>query len=338
LEPKTKSTTWNAYLLWITFWLVSFFILFKVFTIDYDGDWLDFIYTFLFHLPLIVVMTFNTFCINRYVSQKKYGHYLVVFVLLIIIGLWGFKIVFGPINDWVFPEYYLSLFYNQVELVQFIVGYLILGFLITTTRNWFRLRKHQLALEKENHQVKLQHLKTQLNPHFLFNSLNNIYALAEGNQAQSKSYILKLSEALRYMIYETEQEKVLLENEIRYIANYIELEKLRMDNSDSVHFEMKGAPEGYLIAPLILLPIIENCFKHSDPEDPSITISVNVKDDRLELITKNRMKNDKPASNGGVGSKNIADRLMLIYPERHCLFSERKENTYHVSLTIELME
>jgi LytS/YehU family sensor histidine kinase len=322
----------------MVFWVVSFFILYKVFTIDYDNGWLDILYTILFHFPLIVVVSLNNLSVNAFINQKKYAHFLFIIMLLIALGLGLFKIVFGPLNDWVFPDYYLSLFYNTKELIQFITGYLILGFLITTTRNWFHLRKHQLALEKENHQVKLQHLKTQLNPHFLFNSLNNIYALSDSNQAQSKAYILKLSEALRYMIYDTEQEKVLMENELKYIENYIELEKLRLDNPDAVHLQVTGKYEGYLIAPLILLPIIENCFKHSDPDNPEISIDIKIEKDRLMMKTKNSKKRNNDASGGGMGSKNISDRLALIYPDRHVLIAEINRDTYCVSLTIELME
>ena len=155
--------------------------------------------------------------------------------------------------------------------------------LLKLAQDWFQIKDRELNLIKENHQAQLTSLKSQINPHFLFNSLNNIYAISGDNPDSVRKYIVKLSDALRYMIYETDEKVVPLQEEINYLKDYIALEQLRMNDPNSVQF---SHPENTseLIAPLILLPIVENCFKHCDKQSPDIEISIELRDTNLQLI------------------------------------------------------
>jgi len=203
-------------------------------------------------------------------------------------------------------------------------------------KNWFALKEKQLALEKENHRVKLASLKAQINPHFLFNSLNNIYGVTASENKLSRAYILKLSDALRYMIYDTTEELVPLEKEVTYLENYIALEKLRMEEKAIINFQWEGDFSGYLIAPLILLPLVENCFKHYDKNNPVINIQLHFKQQLLVLQTTNNCIKEETGKTGGLGLGNLKNRLQLIYHNQYQLRSDIEEGIYKSYLEINL--
>ena len=145
----------------------------------------------------------------------------------------------------------------------------------------------------------------------------------------------KLSDTLRYMLYETEDKYVLLEDEIEYLENYIALEKLRLNNPEQVQFEKTGNLEGHLIAPLILLPIVENCFKHKHTDNDDIRIQITLtEDDRLSFSSKNQYNSDNKV--GGVGLDNLRKRLELIYPNKYTFEIRKTEEYFTVNLEIDL--
>jgi len=243
-------------------------------------------------------------------------------------------LTFDVLSDWLFPGYYFVTFYTLREVLEFISSYAIVSMLLFLSKNWFALKERQLVLEKENHQIKLASLKAQINPHFLFNSLNNIYGITSSENKLSRAYILKLSDALRYMIYDTEEAFVPLENEVTYLKNYLALEELRLNKKESVKIHIEGDFSGYLIAPFILLPLIENCFKHCDKINPMIDIHMRIDKDILNLKTKNNTSVNKQ-ENGGLGLSNLKSRLKLIYPNRHQL-TTKNGAFYESTLTLNL--
>jgi LytS/YehU family sensor histidine kinase len=209
--------------------------------------------------------------------------------------------------------------------------------LLKLAQDWFQIKDRELNLIKENHQAQLSSLKSQINPHFLFNSLNNIYAISGDKPDAVRKYIVKLSDALRYMIYETDEKEVPLQEEINYLKDYIALEQLRMNDPNSVQF---SHPENTseLIAPLILLPIVENCFKHCNKQSPDIEISIELKETNLQLIASNAIvKTVKSDQNtGGLGLENLEKRLSLLYPDRHKLTVQVADYSYRTTLMIDL--
>ena len=244
---------------------------------------------------------------------------------------------FNHLSDILFPEFYLTSYYSIWEVTQYCGIFLILTTLLKLAQDWYDIKDRELKLIKENHQAQLSSLKSQINPHFLFNSLNNIYAISGDNPDAVRKYIIKLSDALRYMIYETDEKVVPLQEEINYLKDYVALEQLRMNDPNSVQFSY---PENTseLIAPLILLPLVENCFKHCNKQSPDIEISIELKETNLQLIASNAIvKTDHPDQNaGGLGLENLEKRLSLLYPDRHKLTVQVADESYRTTLMIDL--
>ena len=197
----------------------------------------------------------------------------------------------------------------------------------------------RLIKAKAEAEIKL--LKGQLQPHFLFNSLNNIYSLALVQSKHTADSILMLTDLLDYLVYRANMDAVPLNQELQLLENYIGLEKLRYGDNLQLNMEVTGAGEGVVIAPLILLPFAENCFKHGGPgPDGYFSIHLELKASRTELTFLLRnSKKEKPESakvSGGVGLQNLQERLRLIYPNRHRLDISESVHSYQVWLQIKL--
>ncbi|NNF34189.1 MAG: histidine kinase [Saprospiraceae bacterium] len=324
----------STYFQQLVFWIVSFLSLHAIFTIDYNNGWSDVLFTLLFHIPLFIIVILNIIAIEKTLDKKHFGLYAVYFLSLLFLGWLLFSYGFEIITDLIAPRFYFTLFYSGMEILQFVMSYLIISFLLIMTRNWFMIKEKTSILEREHHQASLNLLKSQINPHFLLNSLNNIYSLSSENP-KVRNYLIKLSEGLKYMTYETTEDLVLLDDELNYLDNYVELEKLRLQNSKDVRFLVKGSTEGYLIPPLLLIPFVENCFKHSNRLHPIINININVVDDHLILNAENTMSQEQ-VTPGGLGVENVKQRLKLLYKEHYELNISKKSNTYKVYLKLNL--
>ena len=203
-----------------------------------------------------------------------------------------------------------------------------------------RLRLSQT--EQAHHQAELVSLKEQINPHFLFNTLNGIYALAiRDKSSTTASAILKLSGLMRYVVTETSQEFVDLEKEISYINDYIELQKLRLDKRVQLSYEVVGNSYSKRIAPLLLVPFIENAFKYGvNPDEQSnINIRIEIMDSELKMMVENNKVKVSlsPFEQSGKGIENTKLRLRLLYPSKHSLNLSEGEKQFRVQLTIQLV-
>lgn len=297
----------------LVLWSISFLLLYKLFTSEYDSGIADIIYTALFHVPLLFAVYINLPLMRSLFVMRKYITYLLALILLTAFCVAVYFLLFQYLVPLLLKNYYFIAYYTPGQIAQFITAYSLLTILFYLSTGWFTLREKEYQLQKENHLVQLKNLKAQINPHFLFNSLNNIYALAGPDDGQVRTYLTKLSDALRYMIYDTDVELVPLKNEVEYLENYFDLERLRLGDGAQVSFAKTGKVDQYLIAPLLLLPIVENCFRHCDRRSPLIEILLSVKDDQLSLITKNNRERDPALAKGGVGLDNVSKRLQLIY-------------------------
>jgi LytS/YehU family sensor histidine kinase len=186
--------------------------------------------------------------------------------------------------------------------------------------------------------MELQFLKSQLNPHFLFNSLNNIYSLAYQKSEKTADAILKLSDIMRYMIYESNEGWVSLEKEVEYLQNFIELQKLRVKDSASVLFHTQGDIDGQKIVPLILIAFVENAFKHGVVNDANDPIQINLIANKqiLHFTVRNQKSKANKDRLGGVGLSNVERRLQLLYPEKHKLTVENTPSHYTIKLILDL--
>ncbi|MDF4204646.1 histidine kinase [Maribacter sp. SA7] len=202
---------------------------------------------------------------------------------------------------------------------------------------WKRNENLRLSVEKESIKSELQFLKAQLNPHFLFNSLNTIYALSVKKSPDTSEAIVDLSELMRYMIYEADKDLVPLNKEIDYIKSYIQLQRLRLSDSENVSLKITGEDRGRAVPPLLFISFIENAFKYgTDYKGKTyVKITLTITDASVYLNVKNKIGIFKePTKNSGIGLENIRNQLELIYPGLHNLKVDNDGKDYEVSLTI----
>ncbi|MEM6347199.1 MAG: histidine kinase [Bacteroidota bacterium] len=200
--------------------------------------------------------------------------------------------------------------------------------------------KALIQLEKASLETELKFLKSQINPHFLFNTLHNIYGLTIIQSERASEQLLKLSDILRYMLYDSNDEKVPLKREVEYLKNYIELAQLKDSRGMDIEFTIEEGYERLQVSPLLFIPFVENAFKHSQIEDLKngyIHISMRNRGNSL-IFTVNNSKPQIPYKKdkiGGIGLANIQQRLKLLYPDKHQLDFEEKEDSFKVQLEID---
>ncbi|MCC6816870.1 MAG: sensor histidine kinase [Saprospiraceae bacterium] len=207
--------------------------------------------------------------------------------------------------------------------------------------DWINAQQEKQSLQTKNIEAELNYLKNQINPHFLFNTLNNLYALSLKKSDRAPDLILKLSDMLRYMLYECNEEQVLLDKEIHYIKNYIELEKIRLSQNADIRIEINGDTTRCKVAPLIFIPFIENSFKHglkNGNQESFIHIKFTVNNNISFSICNSKSQiipGFRQSQNiGGIGLTNVQKRLMLIYQENYVLKVINQPDTYTINLTI----
>lgn len=287
---------------------------------------------------------FGAFIINYYLLphfyyKKKYVHFFFLLVLVII----GIILI----DEFVVEQIYLpdtrgkvfpGVIYTLLQVMPIII--ILSGFKFA----WDASKKQREVdeLKAAVKESELQFLKSQINPHFLFNNLNNLYSHAIENSPKTPSIILELSSVLRYILYDCREDFVPLSKEMEHLKNFTQLSELQIENRGKVNFKTSNIKSGYQIAPLILMVFIENAFKHStasQSEDISIETNINVSDmGVLEFECKNSFR---PVSNtddlsNGIGLQNVRKRLEIIYPNDHELSIRETDGTYMVSLKMQL--
>jgi two-component system, LytTR family, sensor kinase len=181
-------------------------------------------------------------------------------------------------------------------------------------------------------------VKSQINPHFLFNTISNIDVLIEKDAPKASAYLNKLSDIMRFMLYETKSEQIPLQKEWAYLEKYIELQKIRMSNPDAVLYRLDGNVENVTIAPMIFIPFVENAFKYAEgiKENQTININISIKNDIISFLCENKYKTNAFVKNefGGLGNDLIVKRLELLYADRHTLEIKDENEIYQIKLTI----
>ena len=212
---------------------------------------------------------------------------------------------------------------------------------IKLMKHWYIKEQRNLQLQKENVESQLQLLKAQIHPHFLFNTLNNIYSYTQKSAPEAARMISGLSDLLRFMLYECNQPTVALSKELTMLQDYIELEKIRYGNKLEVHTSLPDDTANLQIAPLLLLPFVENCFKHGTShvlEHPWINLEVRVQQRELTMKLMNGKVAGASTSNPyhGIGINNVKRRLELLYPWKHDLTITDDEDVFIVNLRVQL--
>jgi LytS/YehU family sensor histidine kinase len=229
------------------------------------------------------------------------------------------------------------------EEISFTFNYLLISSIFPLTGLAFLVRSlsqdgDMKALKEQQLVSELNYLKAQLHPHFFFNTINNIYGLALKQSADTAPMVARLGEMMRYILYEADQKTVLLSREIAFLSNYIEAERIRHQDQIDIQFDVQGIRADFQIEPLLLLPFIENAFKHGLEEETKsgfVHIVICQTDQELTLQVSNSkpvLLRDKGAP--GLGIKNVQKRLAILYPEKHQLDVHEEADRYEVSLII----
>ena len=223
-----------------------------------------------------------------------------------------------------------------LTLIAFIHG--IMGLVLQGFISWYGDIKLKADLNKKNYEMELELIKSQINPHFLFNTINNIDALIAKDAASASAYLNKLSDIMRFMLYETKTEKIPLTKELTYIEKFIELQKIRTTNLHYVNYSVKGDASNLMIPPMLFIPFIENAFKHTEnkKEENAINIHLDISKDKIIFKCENNYNpHSQTIQDGnGLGSELIKKRLSLLYPEKHTLVITNNNELYKVELTL----
>lgn len=217
------------------------------------------------------------------------------------------------------------------------LAFFLLGGVLGLVKDVYKREKLNNEKEVKRQETELQYLRAQLNPHFLFNSLNSIYSLVRNKSREAPEAVITLSELMRYMLYEAKKEHVSLAKEIDYIKNYVQLQILRLSDSKNVKVKISGNYEDKLIAPLLLIPFIENAFKYGTDYKGTtfVDISLRIIDASLFFNVKNKVgAYKKDDINSGIGLKNIENRLSLLYPDKHVLKIKKCDGDYLINLEL----
>jgi two-component system, LytTR family, sensor kinase len=238
------------------------------------------------------------------------------------------------------PPFWQRMLFPEVLRKSVLAALLMLlmsGF-IKIAQEWFKSEQQREALKVEKLNAELKFLKSQINPHFLFNCLNTIYSLAHKQSAQTEHAILKLSTIMRYMIYESNEARVLLSHELKYLHDYIEIQRLRLPKDIEINYQLSGNADGVEIEPMLLVPFVENAFKHgiSYTEDSFIDIDIATTENMIRLTVKNSHFKERVAERGGIGLDNVLKRLALLYEHEHEIDITETENQFIVDLKIAL--
>ncbi|MBK8568219.1 MAG: histidine kinase [Saprospiraceae bacterium] len=342
-----KNIAQNRWLQHLLFWALSFYMLMRLFAYSDEITTVDIVYTLLFHLSIWLAVYINlNWLIPDYFRVGKYGTYCFLLIVIFCTAI-GFNLLtFNYLSDFLFPGYYFIAYYGFLEIAQFIAAYIAITTLIKLSKSWFKYREiHDKLrrLEAEKIATELSALKSQVNPHFLFNSLNNLYSLALDQDKRTPDIILRLSQTMRYLLYESNADFVPLAKEVEHLQNFVEMQRLRVGEKAIISFQVQGDLGEKQVAPLLFLPLVENGFKHGikgETEGAFIKIHLQVADDQLVFKTENNKGTvDEPIrddKSGGVGLENLRRRLNLLYPDKHKLDVVDGVTVFTVVLTIQL--
>jgi sensor histidine kinase YesM len=282
--------------------------------------------------------------IQKVFKKRGVGVYLFLLLVSIVFMLW----LNEEIREWVFSEDGSQKLGRSMGFrrgpVMGTTFQLLFIVTIGITYRFFadNIKEKEISKEAENERLKseLSFLRSQISPHFMFNVLNSVVSLSRRKPEMVEPVVIKLSELMRYMIYETTDSKVPLQKEAIYLESYIDLQKIRFGNDIQINFEVENPEANCSIEPMLLIPFVENAFKHGVGmvKDPSIDIHLSYQNNTLQFIVKNKAnpasKLEKKDASSGIGLANVKRRLELLHPENYVLNIEDNHDTYLIHLHI----
>lgn len=328
----------------LLFWTVTFVVLLKLVSDDVTVQRADIVYTSFLLLPLLLAAYVNLLLLlPKYFEQRRFIGYAVgaAVVMLLSSGV-GYILFDGVVDRLVVGYYYVPLF-GYFDLLALCLLTMGVTSLLYFTKSWFytaKERQQVVVLQQQKSEAELKLLKSQLNPHFLFNTLNSIYALVLKKSDYAADALVRLSDIIRYMVYETAADRISLERELEVLKAYIDLQKMRLNSDAQVEYHQNGDMADKSIAPMLLFPFVENAFKHGAKgaaENMLVAIRIDISDSRVVLKvanSKGRISGTNTYDKGGVGLDNVKQLLELLYPNTYELEVEDTEHRYQITLKI----
>jgi sensor histidine kinase YesM len=347
----------------VSFWL--FWGVFQGFLYSFTAS--NSVFGYIKQLPLSILESFiflfahiflayslMYFVIPRFLLKQKYWQTVVLslicFIITAFISTFLGRFIIDPLRVYFIGEpYALSLYRRSatnihLSLLAGLRGGLTVGGIaaaIKLMKHWYIKEQRNMQLQKENVESQLQLLKAQVHPHFLFNTLNNIYSYTQNTSPVAAKMVSGLSDLLRFMLYEGDQKTVPLSKELKMVQDYIGLEQIRYGNKLDIQLDLPEDTHDLYIAPLLLLPLVENCFKHGTSnmlEQPWISLKLNINNNEMQmkLINGKVIEPGSQQKKQGIGIANVQKRLSLLYPEKHDLVITSDAEIFVVNLKIEL--
>lgn len=342
-SPETQYSKFPVILVHLLFWAAFLFLPLVFFeTYDERTRFLRF-WGYQIILSAIYFYLNYLFFIPKILFRKK----LLLYILILFLAMGVMMVITYFYREFLHD---IGIYKHRTEGFDWKVVYIpifpcVTAFAISTfirmTGEWFQGERNKQFLENEKLESELGFLKSQISPHFLYNTLNNICSLARKKSDETENALIKLSDIMRYMMDDSKEDRVLLSKEIEYLNNYIELQRLRISDKVKIGFTLSGDPHSMTIEPMLLIPFVENAFKHgvSCVEEAVIRISMDIGKDHLHFNVENRIFKNANAdlpSEPGIGLKNVRRRLELLYPDRHVLSISEEGTTFRVDLTLRL--
>ena len=323
------------------FWLLvlALFLMIEDYRIGLAFTISNEIINLLFYAVIVYVNIF--YLIPNYLSKKKFFTYI-VFLIALALLITPIKLFVFHFKWEAYPELQNILYLDQSMYYASSIAAAGASTILKIIGDWLRHQREKQELETRNVQSELKFLKSQINPHFLFNTLNSIYALSLKKSDKAPEIVVKLSEMLRYMLYECNEVSVPLEKEVKYIENYLSLEKLRHGEKLNIDFKAQGQINGLRVSPLMFVPFLENAFKHganNHLDSGFVRASLDVHEQTIKFKIENSKPDaipvrDHQRKSGGIGLVNIRRRLNILYYNQHELKIEEKPDSYTVHLDL----
>ena len=349
MTTQTRKKDIVQFLIHFTAWGMVFGLPFLIFWKSNDSDILQkLVHNFVVILSLVTVFYVNYFVLIEYfLFRQKVGKYifynfLLIIFIVTIVHFWKEPVPamnpkFKEPPPTLLPREVLSIIVDSFSMM-LTIG---LSMAVKMTGKWYKTEAERQEEKKERTEAELKNLRQQLNPHFLFNTLNNIYALIAISPDKAQESMLELSKLLRYVLYENNGNFVSLDHELNFIHNYVELMRIRLNSDVDMKINIDVTEKNKVVAPLLFITLIENAFKHGISPTQSSFIDINIhqnKEKQLNCTIRNSYfpKDDSDQSGSGIGLENLRRRLEILYPHKHILRTEKEGDIFVAELIIPL--
>jgi two-component system LytT family sensor kinase len=326
----------------VIFWIITvvFFIYSRIDLIDRAG-WPQFLLEIFVRNALLILICYANilWLIPRFFQTKRYTAFIGFVFLLLIFYACSKSLHDEYLNEYLIKGVKKSFLQNVYYNFSIALFYVCITMGLELSKEWFIQRDYLQKIKIEHLNSEINYLKAQINPHFLFNSLNTLYVQIDQKNVEAKTTLEKISEMLRYQLYDCNNDTISMEKELEYIGNYIDIQKLRRENNCEISYCYDASVKTSRVAPLLLIPFVENAFKHlSNFNDRANIVRVDVKEENGNMICTvyNTSNNSINKNNDGIGLKNVKRRLELLYPDKHQLEIDQRDHSFEVKLSITL--